>query len=83
MILGNAQGIGKSLIVHDLPLAQIFDGIDHVGIVAQAEDVVVGHPRLCSAARSSFRSAIMSPFTPTYFMSKGTPLAATGYTPVV
>lgn len=31
-----------------------------------------------SAARSSLRSAITSPLTPIYFMSQGTPEAATG-----
>ncbi len=46
MILRDAKGIAKALIMHDLALAQIFDGIAHIRIVAQAKDIVVGHARL-------------------------------------
>ena len=46
MILGDADGVGKALIVNDLALTQILDGIADVGIVAQAQNVVVGHSRL-------------------------------------
>ena len=46
VLLRDAEGIGEALIVHDLAFAQIFDGVAHVGIVAQAQNVVVGHARL-------------------------------------
>ena len=36
-----------------------------------------------SAAKSSLRSVRISPLTPTYFISNGTPDAAVGYAPVV
>ena len=42
MILGDAEGIGEPLVMHDLPLTQELDGLADVGIVAEAEDVVVG-----------------------------------------
>ena len=43
---GNAQGITESLVMHDLSFAEILDGIAHVGVVDQAQNVVVGDPRL-------------------------------------
>ena len=42
VVLGDAEGVAKPLIMHDLPLPQELDGIPHVGVVAEAEDVVVG-----------------------------------------
>ena len=42
MILSDADAVAEALIVHDLALAEIFYGISYVGIVAEAEDVVVG-----------------------------------------
>ena len=42
MILRDADGVGEALIVNDLALAQIFDGIANVGIVGQTQDIVVG-----------------------------------------
>ena len=46
MILRDAEGVAKPLIMDDLSLAEIFDDVADVGIVAQAEDIVVGHTRL-------------------------------------
>ena len=40
--MGDAESVGKPLVMHDLPLAEELDGLAHVGIVAEAEDVVVG-----------------------------------------
>ena len=42
VILGDAQSIPEPLVMHDLPLAEELDGLSYVGIVAEAEDVVVG-----------------------------------------
>ena len=39
MVLGNADGVAEALIMHDLALTQILDGIADVGIVAQAQNV--------------------------------------------
>ena len=46
IVLGDAEGIAEPLVVHDLPLAQELDGFPYVGVVAEAEDVVVGDSRL-------------------------------------
>ena len=46
MILRNTEGVAEALIMHDLSLAQIFDGIPYVGIVTQPQNVVIGHARL-------------------------------------
>ncbi len=43
VLLRDADSIGEALIVHNLALAQEFDGIAHVGIVTQSQNVVVGH----------------------------------------
>ncbi len=41
-----AQGLAEALIVHDLPFAQEAQGREHVGVVNQADEVVVGGARL-------------------------------------
>ena len=46
LILRNAEGIAEALVMDDLALAEIFDDVAHVGIVAQAKNIVVGHARL-------------------------------------
>ena len=43
--------------MHHLPLAQEFDDVVYIRIVAQTEDVVVGHPGLllwCDLVRTTF-----------------------------
>ncbi len=45
VLLRDTEGIGEALVVNDLTLAQILDGIAHVGIVGQAKNVVIGHAR--------------------------------------
>ena len=42
VILGNAKRIAKPLIMHQFSLSEILDGIAHVGIVGQAQNVVIG-----------------------------------------
>ena len=42
MILGDAEGIAEPLVMDDLPLSEELDGLADVGVVAEAEDVVVG-----------------------------------------
>lgn len=46
MILRDAESIGKTLIVNDLTLTQIAQGITNVGIIAKPDEVVVGDARL-------------------------------------
>ena len=46
IILCDAQRVAEALEVHQLALAQEFDGVAHVGVVDQAQDVVVGHAGL-------------------------------------
>ncbi len=43
---GKFQSLAEALEVHDFTRAQEFDGVAHVGVVGQAQDVVVGHARL-------------------------------------
>ena len=45
-LLDTTQAIGEALVVNDLALAQELDGIAHVGVVRQTQNVVVGHARL-------------------------------------
>ena len=44
--MGDAEGVAEPLVMHDLPLAEELDGLADVGVIAEAEDIVVGHPRL-------------------------------------
>ena len=46
MLLRNAEGIAEALIVNDLALTEILDGIAHVGIVGHTQNIVVGDTRL-------------------------------------
>ena len=46
VILRDAEGIGKALIMHDLALAEEFDHVVDVGVVRQTQDIVVGRARL-------------------------------------
>ena len=46
IVLRDAEGVTEALIMHKLALAQKFDGLAHVGIVAKAQDVVIGRARL-------------------------------------
>ena len=62
-ILGDAEGIGEPLVMHDLPLPQKLDGVSYVGIVAQAKDVVVGDASLllwCNHIRTNFSEIPMN-----------------------
>ena len=45
-ILRNAKGIAKALKVHDLAHTKKAKDVGHVGIVGQANEVVIGHARL-------------------------------------
>ena len=57
MLLRDAQGIAEALIVHDLALTQIAQGIEDVGIVTQTDQIVVGDARLllcCNLKSASF-----------------------------
>ena len=45
MLLRNAQGIAETLIMNDLALAQIAKDVSYVGIVAKANQIVIGGTR--------------------------------------
>ena len=56
-IFCHVQGITETLIVHDLPLSEEFQRIAHVGIVNQAEQIVISDSRLllcCTCASANF-----------------------------
>ena len=42
MILRDAQGIGEALIMHDLTLTQKLDGVAYIGIIRQAQNIIIG-----------------------------------------
>ncbi len=42
IVLRNTQGIGEALVMNNLSFPQKFDGIPYVGVVGEAENVVVG-----------------------------------------
>lgn len=44
IVLRDAQRVAEALVVSDFTLTQEFDRIAHIGIVHEAQDVVVGHP---------------------------------------
>ena len=46
MILGDSQAIAEALIMDDFALAKEFYRVAHVGVVAQAENVVIGRASL-------------------------------------
>ena len=46
MLLRNTEGVGESLVMHNLTLTQELDRISYVGIVAQTQNIVVGDSRL-------------------------------------
>ena len=60
MVLGDAEGVAKTLIMHDLPLAKELNGVAYVGIVRQAQNVVVGGACFllcCNCKSASFCAA--------------------------
>ena len=46
LFLSDSQGVSKALIVHDLTLAQVAQRVTYVGVIAKANEVVVGRARL-------------------------------------
>ena len=46
LFLSDAESIAETLIVHDLTLTQVAQRITHVGVIAKANEVVVGRARL-------------------------------------
>lgn len=56
-LFGQLNGFAKSLEMHDLPLPQETDDVVHVGVVGQAEDVVIGQAGFlfwCDGKRTTF-----------------------------
>ena len=53
----DAETLAKALKMNDFPFPQEFDGIAHIRIIREAEDVVIGHPSFllwCDAVRTTF-----------------------------
>ena len=53
----DAEALAKALKMNDFPFPQEFDGIAHIRIIREAEDVVIGHPGFllwCDAVRTTF-----------------------------
>ena len=46
VLLGTTEGVCKPLVMHDLALAKVLDGVSDVGVIHQAQNVVVGGSRL-------------------------------------
>ena len=47
----------EPLEVDDLPLPQKFNGVPHIWVIGEAEDVIIGHARFlfwCDAVRTTF-----------------------------
>ena len=77
-VLQYAQTFAESLVMNKLSFAQEFDRVAHVGIVREAENVIVGQTRFLLCRESSVRSAIVSPVDAKVVAENGAPLAATG-----
>ena len=43
VLLRDAEGVAEALVVHNLTLTQILDGIAHIGIIAQTQNIIVGY----------------------------------------
>ena len=46
MLLRAGKGIGEALIMHDLAFAQELNGIAHVGIIHESQNVIIRGARL-------------------------------------
>lgn len=58
-LLDHFEGLGEALVVHDFPLPQEAQHVDHVRVVGQAEKVVVGGAGLLlwyDLARTTYES---------------------------
>ena len=56
-VLDDAGGLAEALVVDDLPLPEELDDVPDVGVVYQAEDVVVAHAGFllcCNLIRTTF-----------------------------
>ena len=71
-----AQSFTEALEMHDFTFAQKLNGISHIGIVNQTQQIVIR--AFCSAAISSNKSAIASPVDCKVAAENGVPLAACG-----
>lgn len=59
-ILHLAETFAEALVMDDLPLPEIADGLQNIRVVHQAEDVVIGGAGLllcCDGVRTTFQSA--------------------------
>ena len=63
LVLHDTQGVAEALEVVDLALAEVFDGVADVGVVDEAQDIVVGDARLlfwCNHIRTNFSEIPMN-----------------------
>ena len=81
MILRDAEGIPKPLIMHDLTLPEELDGLADIGIVAEAEDVVVGDAGLLLGRQILMEISEDVPLDAHVFHVKGHPRGGDGVDP--
>ena len=81
IVLGNAEGIPKPLVVNDLPLPQELDGLADVGVIAEAEDVVVGHAGLLLGGQILVQVGDDVPLHPHVLHVEGHPRGGDGVDP--
>ena len=79
LLLHNAQSLGKALVVHNFPFAQVTQYVNRIWVVSQQQQVFIGGTGLLLGRQVfSCRSVIGSPFTPSAAAVKGKPAAACG-----
>lgn len=83
LIGGYPQSLTKALIMDDLPLPQELDWLDNIRIVYQAQNVVIGDPRLLLRRQILVQIGNgVALYADTRCVPRE-PLAEVGYTPAV
>ena len=61
LVLKPSHSFAKALEVDDLALTKEFDGVVNVGVIREAEDVIVGYARLLLGGKVLYEVAIRVP----------------------
>ena len=78
MIADDAHGFTETLEVNDLTARRKRIGSDNIGIFYHTKNIIIGGAGFCSAAMSSYRSAMVSPVDWKVSAENGVPEAACG-----
>ena len=78
MIADDAHGFTETLEVNDLTGTQEADRICNIGIFYHTKNIIIGGAGFCSAAMSSYGSAMVSPVDWKVSAENGVPEAACG-----